>query len=127
MCSLFTLFNQCSDPVIPREHAHELQVHLHSCILFRWTLSVLIISLSSFQMFFMSVHLLIVHLSLFLSGVLKISQKNHVSILNPFEYFDIFLSFKLFNSTDAISISSKPSMMFLSSGPNPQVFSQDLT
>ena len=30
MWSLFTLFNQCFDPVIPREDAHELQVHQSS-------------------------------------------------------------------------------------------------
>ena len=45
-----------------------------------------------FKCFPMSVHLLIVHLSLFLSGVLKISQKNHVPILNSFE---LLLGFSL--------------------------------
>ena len=30
MGSHFNLFNQCSDPVIPREDAHELQVHYSS-------------------------------------------------------------------------------------------------
>ena len=38
-----------------------------------------------FKCYPMPVHLIIIHLSLFVSGVLKISQKNHVSILNPFE------------------------------------------
>ena len=32
-------------------------------------------------------------------------------------YFEVVISFKLFNSTGAISISSNPSTMFLSSGP----------
>ena len=38
-----------------------------------------------FKCYPMPVHLIIVHLSLFVSGVLKIYQKNHVSILNPFK------------------------------------------
>src|SRR3954470_11215825 len=58
-----------------------------------------------FKCYPMPVLPIIVHLSLFVSGVLKISQKNHVSILNPFELLQrFFLSFKLFNSTGATSL-----------------------
>ena len=111
MWSLFTLFNQCFDPVIPHEDAHELQVHHPSFFFFSdgsnssfqcWSYS-----FPRFKCFSTSVHLLIVHLSLFLSGVLKISQKNHVSFLNPFELLQVFLSFKLFNSTGAISLQNR--------------------
>ena len=59
--------------------------------LLRWIqfkLSVLIIFLSSCQMFLMLVHLSFTHLLLFIcSRVLKISQKICVSILNPFKLF----------------------------------------
>ena len=61
----------------------------HSFLL-RWIylkLSVLIISLSSFKCYPMPVPLIIVHLSLFLFGVLKISRKIRVSILNQFKLF----------------------------------------
>ena len=74
------------------EVGQEFQVHHPSFFFFSGG------SISSFQCwsysfprvtcFFIPVHLLIFHFSLFIcSGVLKISQKTRVSILNPFKLF----------------------------------------
>ena len=69
-------------------------------------------------------HQLIILLLLFISGVLKI----HNSILNPFKLFlRIVILFKPFNSTGAISLKQSFPTVISRVGPNPQVFSQDLT
>ena len=93
MWSLFILFNQCSYPVILTKILTELQVH-HPSFFFFFSGG----SKSSFQCwsysfprvkcFLMPVHLSITYFLLFIcSRVLKISQKNCVSILNQFKLF----------------------------------------
>ena len=90
MQSLFILFFQCSYPVIFHEDAHEAS-SLPFFILFfsggfNSSLQCWSHSFPRFKCFLMSVHLLIIHLLLFmLSGVLKISQKIRISIPNPFK------------------------------------------
>ena len=133
MWSLFTLFNQCSDPVIPCEDAHELQVHRPSLLfLLRWInskLSVLIIFFSSCQMLFhtgapLNLSFLAIHLSWSAEDISQdlcfhsqsvqdisrlLSHSSHL-ILPVQSLFQAILQWCFFRV-----------------GPNPQVFSQDLT
>ena len=115
MGSLSILFCQCSYPVILRKILTELQVyHSSFSFLLRWLqfkLSVLIIFPSSFQVFSYA-------------GV----SLNHSPL--AFHVFRIVedISFKSFNSTGAISFFKLSfQRCFFWVGPNPQVFSQDLT
>ena len=84
-------FRQCSYPGILRKILTELQVYQFFVTLSSPVDSVQALSIISFPCFkccLMSVHLLIIHLLLFmLSGVLKISQKIQVSILSPSKLF----------------------------------------
>ena len=95
--SFSILFRQCSYPVILKKILTELQVH-HSSFSFSspvdliraLVLSILLFFFFSFffNAFLMLVHLLIIHFSLFnCSGVMKISQKIQVSILNSLKFF----------------------------------------
>ena len=76
------------------------------------------------QCFLIPVHQLIILLLLFISGVLKI----HNSILNPFKLFWGLLSYSsLLIQPVQYLLSNLFQRWFLWVGPNPQVFSQDLT
>ena len=115
MGSLFILSRQCSYPVILRKILTELQVYHSSFSFSSLEVSIQalsIISLCSFKCYPMPVPLIIVHLSLFLFGVLKISWKIRVSILNQFKLFGDCYLIQAFNSTGAISISINRSIVF---------------
>ena len=119
------LFRQCSYPVISHEDTNGASslsffVLLSSSVVSMQAFGVDHIPSPPFKCFLMPVDLLIIHFSLFKgSGVLKISQKICVSILN---------SFKPFNSTGAIFLFKQSLQRCLFwVGPNPQVFFQNLT
>ena len=91
MRSLFILFFQCSYPVISHEDTNgALTSSLFVLFLLQWIKFKLCrsyIFLIS-NVFLVPVHLLIIHFSLFnCSGVMKISQKIQVSILNSLKFF----------------------------------------
>ena len=88
MWSLFILFNQCSYPVVLMKMLYKFII-LHS---FSSPVDLIqalfIMSFPWFKCFLMPVHLLIIHFSLFFcSEVLKIPQKAHLVIQDPFNLF----------------------------------------
>ena len=108
MGSFSILFRQCSYPVILMKILMELQVR-HSSFFSSPVdlIQALVLSILLFfpNAFLMSVHLLIIHLSLLnCSGVLKISRRFVFPLCIRSSSFEIGISFKSFNSTGATSL-----------------------
>ena len=129
--SLSILVRQGSYPVILRKILTEPQVHHYSFSFFSGGFKSSFVDhiLSSFQMFFMLVHLIFNHFSLFnCSEVLKISQKIRfhsqsiqvISRLLPY-------SGHLMQPVQSPPFNQSFNDVLFRVGPNPQVFSQDLT
>ena len=87
-----------------------------------------IISFPRCKYLLMPVHLIFSHFSLFnCSGVLKISRRFVFPLYIRSSSFEDVISFKSFNSTGEISLFNHSNGVFSWVGPNPHVFSQDLT
>ena len=124
------LFRQCSYPVILRKILMELQVR-HSSFFSSLVDSsqvLLIIPFSSFQCFLMPVHLIIIQLlAIYYSGVLKISRRFVFPLYIRSSSFEDVPSFKSFFNRYKSLFQAIVLRCFFWVGPNPQVFSQDLT